>query len=367
MAPFFFITCFNNEIGSVASRILTNIQTLSYGILATLFLLSVYESFAGGGKPRDLIISLVKYATCVLIIVNWQTLFLQVSNGFSTVAGQINPIDFCKEFMTTFFSSSQAGTTSSWTMSLFTMSIVQILGAFLWAIVGICYYIIMVLFAIIYTAWGCILFGIGPLLVALYPSRATSTFAKNYGKSLAEWAAWPILYAIIGSCAEGMAKVSLVIGPNVSGNQVLASIWELIQNIVIAFIYIIFLIAIPFIASHLIQGSFGGAVMSAAKGIAAMGKAVATGGATLAAGAAAGAAGGAGIKAGASAAKNGAGVKGSMSAAGNAAQKSWQSSHSKSTQKTKAPSNTPERTNPTATVAKAAAASPASSENKWAK
>jgi hypothetical protein len=256
---FFFVTAFQQELGTVGMSMLGSIQTLAYAIVATMLLLNIYETFARGGGPRGLIIALVKYAACALIIQNWQTFFSGVSSGFSGVAGVISSNDFVTTFSSTLFGS--GGSASSWTFSFSGIALIPLLSSILWVAIALIYYIWMAFFAIMYTAWGLVLFAIGPILIALLPSNATSSFAKHYLKSLAEWAAWPVLYAIIGTLAGNMTVFTGGQAANsFATSVVLAPAWNLLQNIVIAVIYILFLIALPFIASHLINGNFAGTV-----------------------------------------------------------------------------------------------------------
>jgi hypothetical protein len=47
-----------------------------------------------------------------------------------------------------------------------------------------------------YTFWGAILWGIGPIIIALLPSSWLGRYATAYLSKVGEWLMWPILYAI---------------------------------------------------------------------------------------------------------------------------------------------------------------------------
>ena len=132
------------------------------------------------------------------------------------------------------------------------------------------------------------MFALGPFLVALLPSNATASAGKYYLKSLAEWAAWPILYAIMAKLSVSLNV--LTAGTFNGGGMVggIASGVSQLQAIVIGIVYIIFMILIPFIAHALIKGDFAGAVQALSR-VALMARniaALAGGGAGAAAGAA---------------------------------------------------------------------------------
>jgi hypothetical protein len=321
MPTFFFVTIFQQELGSAGKTITSAVTPVAFGILATMLLLNIYEVAIRGGRPKDLVVSLLKYAACALIIQYWFTFFGNVSSGVATLAVNISSTDFVSTWSSIW--QTAGGPLPNWTFNLFSLGIVPLLSAVMWVITAICYYLIMTIFGIMYTAWGLILCGLGPILIALMPSNATNSFAKHYLKSLAEWAAWPFLYAIIGVLAGSMATLTNNSASTaIQASAILGPVWNLLQNIIIAAIYICFLIVIPFISSHLINGNFGSTVMSTVKSLAA----VASAGTTAVA---AGAAVGAGAKAGAASVSAGKSASHTASAVKSAASSAWKSVHGK--------------------------------------
>jgi type IV secretion system protein TrbL len=285
---FFFMTVWNQALGSVGAGMLGTIQGIAFVILATMFLLSIYEAFARGGSARDLIVSLVKCAACALILQYWQQFFQDVSNGFSQLAVTIaGGVDFATAYKQSLLNI--VGQNQSNVMSITGIDLAALLNNVVIFLTVLLFYIAMLLLEIMYTCWGLMLFALGPLLVALLPSNATASAAKHYLQSMAEWATWPILYAIMAKLSVSLNTLTAGTfnGGGVSG--AIASGVNQLQAIVIGIIYIIFMILIPFIAHALVKGDFGGTVQGLSrlammvKNVAAM---AATGGGSAVAGAA---------------------------------------------------------------------------------
>jgi hypothetical protein len=284
---FFFVQVWNQALGSVGAGMLGTVQGIAFTILATMFLLSIYEGFARGGSVRDVLMSLVKCAACALILQYWQQFFQDISNGFSQVAISVaGGVDFATAYQQSL--NNIVGQNQSNVMSITGIDLAALLNDLVIFLTVILFYLAMLLLEIMYTCWGLILFALGPFLVALLPSNATASAGKYYLKSLAEWAAWPILYAIMAklSVSLNVLTAGTFNGGGVAGG--IASGVSQLQAIVIGIVYIIFMILIPFIAHALIKGDFAGAVQALSR-VALMARniaALAGGGAGAAAGAA---------------------------------------------------------------------------------
>jgi uncharacterized membrane protein YgcG len=176
----------------------------------------------------------------------------------------------------------------------------------------------MVIFEVIYTCWGLILYAIGPFMIALLPSGATASFSKNYFKSVAEWSAWPILYAIMGLLSVKVRTIATSGSQTSTLSGAAAALTVQMQSVIVAAVYIIFLILIPFIAHSLIAGSFSQTTMAIRQVVMTamtMGKAAGASGAAKGAGAASGS-GGSGGSAGGGSGSGGAISSGSGSSSG---------------------------------------------------
>ena len=63
----------------------------------------------------------------------------------------------------------------------------------------IIYAMMVVIFAFFYVLYGCVLYVLGPLVLALLPMAGVGQLAKSYATNLMIWNAWGILYATFGS------------------------------------------------------------------------------------------------------------------------------------------------------------------------
>src|SRR5260370_35163069 len=57
----------------------------------------------------------------------------------------------------------------------------------------------VVVFAFFYVLYGCVLYVLGPVVLALLPMPGVGQLAKSYATNVMIWNAWGILYATFGS------------------------------------------------------------------------------------------------------------------------------------------------------------------------
>jgi hypothetical protein len=105
-----------------------------------------------------------------------------------------------------------------------------------------------------YTFWGAILWGIGPIIIALLPSSGLGRYATAYLSKVGEWLMWPILYAILGAImvALNMNTATAILNTNSSLSQQSQQVYIIATSIALA----ICLLTIPFTAHTLISGHF---------------------------------------------------------------------------------------------------------------
>jgi uncharacterized membrane protein YgcG len=105
-----------------------------------------------------------------------------------------------------------------------------------------------------YTFWGAILWGIGPIIIALLPSSGLGRYAKAYLSKVGEWLMWPILYAILGAImvALNMNTATAILNANSTLSQQSQQVYIIATSIALA----ICLLTIPFTAHTLISGHF---------------------------------------------------------------------------------------------------------------
>jgi hypothetical protein len=176
------------------------------------------------------------------------------------------------------------------------------------------YAMMVVAFAFFYVLYGCVLYALGPLVLALLPMAGVGQLAKTYATNLMIWNVWGILYAVFGSLITAIQfnRVDQVTSQGFLKGFFLGSSDSTILGLVSIF-YALALGLIPFIAKRIITGDVGSSAYALVRaGAVAVGAAVSAG-AGFAAGAGAGASAGAGAGAGSSGATAGQGA-----AAGNA-------------------------------------------------
>lgn len=313
----FFQSLWSSEMGTASGLVGPGsaIFMAAMGILSVVLIAGVYEVFVSGGDMLGLLVLMVKGAACGLLITEWSKFFTDVTtNGAFQLAQSINTSDFY----------SQIGSALKTQMtSLFgTMSFMEILkdvtvlmNAAACCFAFIIYYIAYWLMEFLFTAWGMILYALGPLLVAVIPSRFAGSFGKTYIKALVEWLSWPVLYALlaalIGSLQNNTDWATATAQTTTNNLQVE---W-------VTIVYSIMLLLLPWMAHRILGGDFAGTVGQAAGMTIGAAKAAVTGGTGAALGALAGGSGmlnrgasGGGAAAGAS--RGGAGAGGGVSGGG---------------------------------------------------
>ena len=253
MVPFF-ETIWTSSMGNVSS-ILGNIQNVAYTLVGVLLILGVYEAFARGGNMRDLLVHALKCAICIFLITNWTAFFTDITtNGVFKIAGSLGGTDFYKAL-----GAGQDGLTGigdmltnqqsfSWTDLGKDLALLINDGAIGLAVFA--NYIIYYAFETLFTAWGLILYALGPLLVAMLPSSFVAPIGKQYLQSLGQWLLWPILYTVIGTLSTSINTYQSTITVNGANNFAQA---------IITLIFILMMAVIPFIAHSLIKGDFANA------------------------------------------------------------------------------------------------------------
>jgi hypothetical protein len=105
-----------------------------------------------------------------------------------------------------------------------------------------------------YTFWGAILWGIGPIIIALLPSSGLGKYATAYLSKVGEWLLWPILYAILGAImvALNMNTATAILNTNSTLSQQSQQVYIIATSIALA----ICLLTIPFTAHTLVSGHF---------------------------------------------------------------------------------------------------------------
>jgi hypothetical protein len=260
--------------GINSSNLIGVLSGVGYAILLLSFLWGVYESFLRGGDVRGVAVALLKYGVTTLVIQNWSQVFQDGVNGFGSIASTIiqNSVNqdltssWTQQLQNYYASQSSDGLTNGlgaiWhaDSALGTALINLLLTVVAVAIWPLC----VEVFALVYSLWGCVLYCIGPLVIALMPSTGFSRIAKGYIQNLIIWNMWVVLIAILWAMLWAMNLTSIDAVLNSDGmlgylQGINATLLVSISTLLLSLCTLL----IPFVARHVLHGEFGAVGMAA--------------------------------------------------------------------------------------------------------
>src|SRR6516225_2993636 len=175
---------------------------IGYTILLIGFLIGLYQAAMRGGDVQSLAATGIKYLVVAIILANWSTVFREVNGSFNQVAQFIDSSSGAGDmFLNWMDQLKQQFSTSGFSTLLpsISASLSSIVTALLIVIAYLVFAVMVVVFAFFYTLYGCILYVLGPLVLALLPMGIVGQLAKSYATNVMVWNAWGILYATLGS------------------------------------------------------------------------------------------------------------------------------------------------------------------------
>ena len=233
----------------------------AYAILLVGFLMGLYQAAMRGGDVQSLAVTGIKYLVIAIILANWSTVFREVNDSFNQVAQFIDNSSGAGDMFLSWFDQlkqqfSQNGAGAI--LPAISASFAAIATALMLLIAYLIYAMMVVVFAFFYVLYGCVLYVLGPLVLALLPMGGVGQLAKSYATNLMIWNAWGILYAVFGSLITAIHfnLVNDVMNrgfldgffTGASGNTVLG---------IVSIVYALAMGLIPFIAKRLISGDVG--------------------------------------------------------------------------------------------------------------
>lgn len=264
MSSFYFEQVLQTALNGIDQNVTGPVLQVAGMILILSLLYAVYEAYSNGGDVRALGIAGIKYLILGLIFLNYQQAFRSVNGMFNTVTDFIYNTNGIGDVIQNWLNSvsgylSQQGLSSFWT--LVTGAISGLLDVLLILVGLIILPVSYTLFTLAYALYGSILYLVGPLVLALWPSRAMGQLSRTYFVNLMIFQSWGLLYAILQVLitALQMNSVNAVLG----GNGVLNAFVGSTQMILLGAVSVLFSIAIaliPFIASRLVRGEVGSTV-----------------------------------------------------------------------------------------------------------
>jgi hypothetical protein len=239
---------------------------IAYAILLVGFLIGLYQAAMRGGDVQSLAITGIKYLVIAIILANWSTIFREVNDSFNQVAQFIDNSSGAGDmFLSWFDQLKQQFSTNgiSAILPAINATFAAITTALMLLLAYTVYAMMVVVFAFFYTLYGCVLYVLGPLVLALLPMAGVGQLAKSYATNLMIWNAWGILYAIFGSLITAIQfnRVDTVMNQGFLRGFFLGSSESTILGLVSVF-YALALGLIPFIAKKLISGDVGSTAYS---------------------------------------------------------------------------------------------------------
>ena len=264
---FLFEQMFNTALnGIVSAGLMSTILTVAYGILLASLLFAAYEAWARGGDVRSLGVAAVKYLAIGLLLNGggaiYDSIFRAILQAFNQIAhtmAGVGPSDVFGAWITEL---RNAGLNSATLLNVITGAVAGILSALLLLIAMILYPVAYMVFAILYSLYGAILYVTGPLVLALMPSIGLGTLARRYATNLMVFAAWGLIYGILCrlTLALNINSMAAITGAgNFAGALTGASAEVLLAAASILFSVCILLI--PFLAKRIVEGDLGGTMM----------------------------------------------------------------------------------------------------------
>ncbi len=268
-SQYFWASALQSALNGInSSNLIGVLSGVGYAILLLSFLWGVYESFLKGGDVRGFALSFLKYGVTTLVIKNWSQVFQDGVNGFGSIASTIIQNSVNQDLTTSWTQQLQNyyATQSSTGMSNGIEALTHIDGVMGTALINLLLTIVSVaiwplcveVFALVYSLWGCVLYCVGPLVLALMPSTGFSRISKSYIQNLIIWNMWVVLIAILWAMLWAMNLTSINTLLNTDGilgylQGINATLLVSISTLLLS----ICTLVIPLVARQVLHGDFG--------------------------------------------------------------------------------------------------------------
>jgi hypothetical protein len=248
------------------TAIITTVVSIGYTILLIGFLIGLYQAAMRGGDVQALAVTGIKYLVIAIILANWSSVFRQVNDSFNQVAQFIGNSSGAGDMFLSWMDQLKQQFANNGVTSILpsiSASFAAITTALMILLAYLVYAMMVVVFAFFYVLYGCALYVLGPLVLALLPMAGAGQLAKSFATNLMIWNAWGILYAIFGSLITAIQfnRIDTVMNQGFLRSFFLGSSESTILGLVSVF-YALALGLIPFIAKKLISGDVGSTAYS---------------------------------------------------------------------------------------------------------
>jgi hypothetical protein len=286
---------------------------IAYAILLVGFLIGLYQAAMRGGDVQALAVTGIKYLVIAIILANWSTVFREVNDSFNQVAQFVDNSSGAGDMFLSWFDQLKQQFSNNGISAILpaiNATFAAITTALMLLLAYTIYAMMVVIFGFFYTLYGCVLYVLGPLVLALMPMAGAGQLAKSFATNLMIWNSWGILYAIFGSLITAIQfnRIDEVMNQGFLTGFFVGQSDSTVLGMVSVF-YALALGLIPFIAKKLIPGDVGSTAFSMVRSAAVAAGALRSGvsGFAAGAGAASGASSTAAVGAGAGTASTGAG------------------------------------------------------------
>lgn len=259
---FYFQQLLNQGLNGIdKTAMITTVVGIGYTILVVGFLIGLYQAALRGGDVQSLAITGIKYLVIAIILANWSTVFREVNGSFNQVAQFIDNSSGAGDMFLSWFDQLKQQFSNNGVEAILpaiNATFASITTALMLLAAYLIYAMMVVIFAFFYVLYGCVLYVLGPLVLALLPMAGVGQLAKSYATNLMIWNAWGILYATFGSLITAIQfnRVDEVMNQGFLQGFFRGSSDATVLGMVSIF-YALALGLIPFIARKLISGDVG--------------------------------------------------------------------------------------------------------------
>lgn len=262
MPRFYFEQLLQSGLNGIDQQGITAAVLQIAGVILILSLLwAVYEAYSGGGDVRLLGIGAIKYLLLGLVFLNYPSAFRAVNNMFSGVADGIYNLSGGVDAIKSWGNSlSQAWQNDpNWFSALWNL-VAGGVSAIVAGVITLIGYLLLpftyTLFTLFYALYGSILYVVGPLVLALMPSRGLGQLGRSFFVNLMIFQCWGLLYAILQALMSAL-QISDPMQFSGSFLQAFVGASQMIVMSVASVLLSIMIALIPFIASRIVRGDIG--------------------------------------------------------------------------------------------------------------
>jgi hypothetical protein len=258
---FYFQQLLNTALGGIdATNVIPTIINMAFAILLISFLVGLYQAVLRGGDLQALAVTAIKYLVVAMIVTNWSTVFRDVNGSFNTVASFIGNSSGAGDMFINWMTQLQQQAQSNPGLTFWdiitgdpagTTTVLMLLVAY------VVYALAIIVFCFFYTLFGCVLYVLGPLVLALIPVSGIGQLGKTYAINVMIWNAWGILYAVFGTLITAIHFNQV---NDVLGNGFLGFLRGVPDSVILGLVSIAYALAIalvPFIARKVVSGDVG--------------------------------------------------------------------------------------------------------------